>query len=78
VLADACQEFGVRAVVCYGATDRNGGAAEGRRGIDECRRFLRANRRPLVRGLVGLHASFTCSEETLREAAAAGARAWAR
>ena len=68
VLADACQEMGVRAVLCYGATDRNGGREEGRRGLAECRRFLRANRRPLVRGAVGLHASFTCSDETLREA----------
>ncbi len=67
VLADACQEMGIRAVLCYGATDRNGGREEGRRGLAECRRFLRANRRPLVRGAVGLHASFTCSDETLRE-----------
>ena len=68
VLADACQEFGIRAVLCYGATDRNGGREEGRRGLAECARFIRANRRPLVRGVVGLHASFTCSDETLREA----------
>ena len=67
VLADACQEMGIRAVLCYGATDRNGGREEGRRGLAECRRFLRANQRPLVRGAVGLHASFTCSDETLRE-----------
>jgi cytosine/adenosine deaminase-related metal-dependent hydrolase len=70
VLADACHEFGVRAVVCYGATDRNRGRDEAHAGLEECRRFLRANRRPLVRGMVGLHASFTCSEETLREAGA--------
>jgi cytosine/adenosine deaminase-related metal-dependent hydrolase len=68
VLADACQEFGIRAVLCYGATDRNGGREEGRRGLAECRRFLRANHRPLVRGVIGLHASFTCSDETLHEA----------
>jgi cytosine/adenosine deaminase-related metal-dependent hydrolase len=67
VLADACQEFGIRAVLTYGATDRNGGKEEGRRGLAECRRFIRENKRPLVRGLVGLHASFTCSDETLRE-----------
>jgi cytosine/adenosine deaminase-related metal-dependent hydrolase len=67
VLADACQEMGIRAVLGYGATDRNGGREEGRRGLAECRRFLRANRRPLVRGTVALHASFTCSDETLRE-----------
>ncbi len=68
VLADACEEFGIRAVLCFGATDRNGGPDEGRRGLAECARFLRANRRPLVRGTIGLHASFTCSDETLREA----------
>lgn len=73
VLADACEELGVRAVLCYGATDRNGGPREGRRGLEECRRFLSANRRPLVRGAVGLHASFTCSEETLRAAGALAA-----
>ena len=50
VLADACQELGIRAVLCYGATDRNGGRDEARRGLAECRRFPRANRRPLVAG----------------------------
>ena len=70
VLADACQEFGIRAVLCYGATERNGGRDEARRGLEECRRFIRQNRRPLVRGLVGLHASFTVSDETLRDSGA--------
>lgn len=70
VVADACQELGMPALVCYGATERNGGRAEGRRGLAECRRFIRENRRPLVRGLVGLHASFTVSDETVREAGA--------
>jgi cytosine/adenosine deaminase-related metal-dependent hydrolase len=70
VIADACQEIGVRALVGYGATERNGGAAEARRGLAECRRFLRANRRPLVRGCVALHASFTVSDETIRAAGA--------
>jgi cytosine/adenosine deaminase-related metal-dependent hydrolase len=68
VLADACEEFGVAALLCYGATERNGGRDEARRGLEECRRFVRANRRPLVAGVVGLHASFTVSDETIREA----------
>jgi cytosine/adenosine deaminase-related metal-dependent hydrolase len=68
VLADACDELGMRAVLCYGATERNGGRDEARRGLDECERFVRANRRPHVRGLVGLHASFTVSDDTVREA----------
>lgn len=70
VIADACHELGMRAVLCYGATERNGGRAEARRGLAECRRFLRENRRPQVRGAVGLHASFTVSDDTVREAGA--------
>ena len=70
VLADACQELGARAVLCYGATERNEGRDEARRGLEECRRFLSENRRSLIRGVVGLHASFTVSDDTIREAAA--------
>jgi cytosine/adenosine deaminase-related metal-dependent hydrolase len=70
VLADACAELGVRALLCYGATERNGGREEARRGLAECRRFFREQRSPRVRGVVGLHATFTVSDETLEEAAA--------
>jgi cytosine/adenosine deaminase-related metal-dependent hydrolase len=70
VLADVCQELGVRAVLCYGVTERNDGADEARRGLDECRRFIESNQRPLVRGVVGLHASFTVSNETIEQAGA--------
>lgn len=68
VLADACQELGLPALLCFGATERNGGREEARRGLAECRRFICANDRPLVRGVVGLHASFTVSDDTIREA----------
>lgn len=68
VLADACQELGMPAVLCFGATERNDGRREAQRGLAECRRFIRENTRPLVRGVVGLHASFTVSDETVREA----------
>ena len=70
VLADVCQELGMPAVLCYGATERNGGRDEARRGLAECRRFIERNTRPLVRGVIGLHASFTVSDETVREAGA--------
>jgi len=69
ILADVCQAAGLPAVLCYGATERNGGRDEGRRGLAECRRFIETNSRPLVRGVIGLHASFTVSDETIREAA---------
>ena len=68
ILADACDELGMRAAICFGATERNGGRAEARRGLGECRRFIGQNRRPLITGLVGLHASFTVSDETVRQA----------
>jgi cytosine/adenosine deaminase-related metal-dependent hydrolase len=67
-IAEACDEFGMPAVLCYGATERNGGIDEARRGLDECRRFIRSNRRSHIVGLVGLHASFTVSDETIRAA----------
>ncbi|RKY20104.1 MAG: amidohydrolase [Planctomycetota bacterium] len=69
ILADVCQQLGMRAVLCYGATERNGGAAEARRGLDECSRFIRSNQRELVAGVIGLHAGFTVSDETVRAAA---------
>ncbi len=70
IVADVCQASQMPAVLCYGATERNGGRDEARRGLAECRRFIETNTRPLVRGVVGLHASFTVSDETVREAAA--------
>jgi cytosine/adenosine deaminase-related metal-dependent hydrolase len=65
VLVEACDELGMRALVCYGATERNFGLDEAVRGLDECRRVPPS---PLVRGLVGLHASFTVSDEAVRRA----------
>ena len=72
LIADACQALGIRAVLTFGATERNGGTDEAALGLGECRRFALANRRPLVRAMIGLHASFTVSDETLRETARLG------
>jgi putative selenium metabolism protein SsnA len=63
-LADGITAAGVRAVVCYEVTDRHG-PERGLRGVEENARFLRANRRLLVRGMVGAHASFTIGNDTL-------------
>jgi putative selenium metabolism protein SsnA len=67
VIAAAFEEVGLRSVLCYETTDRDG-PDRARAGIDENRRFLdrvAAARPPLVRGYVGAHASFTLSDETL-------------
>jgi cytosine/adenosine deaminase-related metal-dependent hydrolase len=65
VIADACAEVGVHAVLSYGATDRHGPDGA-RRGLRENDRFLRAG----GRGMVGVHAAFTCTDDTLAAAAA--------
>lgn len=68
VLADAAQELGARLVTCFGATERNGRFEEARAGLGECQRFASQNRRELVRALVGLHASFTVSDQAITAA----------
>ncbi|MEO5901782.1 MAG: amidohydrolase family protein [Ilumatobacteraceae bacterium] len=65
IIADACAEVGVRVNTTYGVTDRHG-ADGARRGLAENERYLRAG----GRGMVGVHAAFTCTDDTL--AAAAG------
>jgi cytosine/adenosine deaminase-related metal-dependent hydrolase len=69
VMHDACEEFGMHALLCYGITERNSGPEEAQRGLAENRRFLSRERSSLVHGAVGLHASFTVSDESIRAAA---------
>jgi cytosine/adenosine deaminase-related metal-dependent hydrolase len=64
VLADACAEVGVRLSTAYGVTDRHGPDGA-RRGLAENERYLREG----GRGMVGVHAAFTCTDDTLEAAA---------
>jgi cytosine/adenosine deaminase-related metal-dependent hydrolase len=64
VIAKACGEVGVRVNTCYGVTDRHG-VDGARRGLEENDRFLREG----GVGMVGVHAAFTCTDETLDAAA---------
>jgi cytosine/adenosine deaminase-related metal-dependent hydrolase len=64
VIAEACAEVGVHVVCAYGVTDRHGPDGA-RRGLAENERFLRAG----GRGMVGVHAAFTCTDATLEAAA---------
>lgn len=63
IIADALEEIGVRSVLCYEITDRDG-STRAAAGLRENERFLSA-KRVLSRGLVGAHASFTLSPDTL-------------
>ncbi len=64
VIAEACAEVGVRVLTAYGITDRHG-ADGARRGLEENERFIKAG----GPGYVGVHAAFTCSDKSLRDAA---------
>jgi putative selenium metabolism protein SsnA len=71
IIADAVEQAGVRGVLCYEVTDRDG-PVKTRAGIAENIRFLKASKnRDLVTGTFGLHASLTLSDETLAECVAA-------
>lgn len=79
IIAEAVEQAGVRACLCYEVTDRGGegrakaGIAENVRFIKRCREGGVAGGR--VAGTFGLHASLTLSDETLdacRAAAPAG------
>jgi cytosine/adenosine deaminase-related metal-dependent hydrolase len=64
VIADACAEVGVRVSCAYGVTDRHGPDGA-KHGLAENERFLRSG----GRGMVGVHAAFTCADDTLEAAA---------
>jgi putative selenium metabolism protein SsnA len=74
VIEEALRRLGVRSVLCYETSDRDG-PERAAAGLAENRRFLervRRERPPLARALVGAHASFTLSDDTLAACAELG------
>ena len=73
VIAEALSSLGARSILCYETSDRDG-PERADAGLEENRRFARRVRRekpPLTRAMVGAHASFTLSDETLAACASA-------
>lgn len=71
VIAETVDQAGLRAVLCYEVTDRDG-QVKAEAGIAENVRFMQASKtRARIRGTFGLHASLTLSDETLRRCRAA-------
>lgn len=71
VIADAVEEAGLRGVLCYEVTDRDGDA-KAQAGIAENVRFLKAAQsRDRIAATFGLHASMTLSDATLEACVAA-------
>ena len=78
VIKEACDMVGVRSNLCYGVTDRwdsgilSSVVDPGQRMTDAARRGLAENERFIRsggRGMVGVHAAFTCGNETLEASA---------
>jgi putative selenium metabolism protein SsnA len=67
IIAEAVEQVGLRAVLCYEVTDRDG-QEKSQAGIKENVRFLQElqhNPRPNIRAMFGMHASLTLSDATL-------------
>jgi cytosine/adenosine deaminase-related metal-dependent hydrolase len=64
IIAKAFEKVGISHLLCYEITDRDG-LQKAQKGLDETEYYLK-NRQ----GLVGLHASFTVGDDTLKKAVA--------
>jgi len=78
VISDVVQKSGVRAVLCYEVTDRDG-VEKARAGIQENLRFLKKvdedkKQSRKVRATFGLHASLTVSDSTLDDCVSSAPR----
>ncbi|MFH1812062.1 MAG: putative aminohydrolase SsnA [Pseudomonadota bacterium] len=72
VIATAVRQAGLRASLCYEVSDRNVEGAD----IEENARFIRRcaeEKSGDLKAMMGLHASFTCSDATLRRCVEAAA-----
>jgi putative selenium metabolism protein SsnA len=64
IIADEVEKSGLRAVLCYEVTDRDG-EEKMKAGIEENVRFINRTKSPLLAGTFGLHASLTLSDSSL-------------
>lgn len=75
-IEEALSQIGVRGLLCYELSDRDGrairdkGLAENERYIRKCIAAREADADDLFEGMMGLHASFTLDNESLEKAAA--------
>ena len=64
IIAEAVERAGLRAVLCYEVTDRDG-ESKMKAGINENVRFIKKTKGPLLAGTFGLHAGLTLSDSSL-------------
>lgn len=68
-IADAAKDIGIRASLCYEVSDRDGEEITDR-GIKENMDFIRYAKQEnndLIKGMMGMHASFTISDKTMEK-----------
>lgn len=67
-IKNVLKEFGLRSVICFESTDRNG-SAKALEGLNENLEFFQStSENPDFKAMLGLHASFTLSDDLLLEA----------
>lgn len=64
IIADEIKKAGIRGVLCFEVTDRNGEVLSDA-GVSENVKFLNHSTDSNIKALMGLHASFTLNDETL-------------
>lgn len=66
IIADVLKESGLSGALCFETTDRNGEELA-HNGLNENTNFIESSQNDL-KGMLGLHASFTVSDDTLKKA----------
>jgi cytosine/adenosine deaminase-related metal-dependent hydrolase len=69
IIADTLNQIGIRGVLCFETTDRNGEKLADD-GLKENNTFLSKSVDENIKGMLGLHASFTLEDESLQTTAA--------
>lgn len=64
-IANVIEELGLRGVLCFETSDRNGESLS-KKAIEENEYFFLNNTNENIKGMFGLHASFTVGDETLK------------
>jgi len=65
LIRDVLSETGLRGVLCFEATDRNGKVLA-KKGLEENKDFLKNHIAENIKGIFGMHASFTVDDESLK------------
>jgi len=67
IIANELKDFGLRGVLCFETTDRNGKSLS-EKGITENLNFFKNSANKNIKAILGIHASFTLDDDTLKKA----------